>query len=247
MITGPDGPWADAFRRLQTTVGYMQSTTGARVLLVTSPLGGEGTSTVAANLAVAMAQSGKRVILADLNLRDPAVGPMFGVPAEPGVLDVLTNRIEMGRALSPVSLAIRPVDGQTGSLNGQAGTLSVLPTAAVTETPAEYLNTARLGDFLALLSQRADLVVIDAPALLPVSDAMPLAFLADAILIVTRPGVATRTSLAALRASLHSCPTIALGFVLNAASRQRASSDYEGVDPPLAEMGPPPASRTHSL
>jgi polysaccharide biosynthesis transport protein len=245
MLTDPRGPWADAFRRLQTTVGYMQSTLGARVLLVTSPLGGEGTSTVAANLAVAMAQGGKRVVLADLNLRAPTVGPRFGVPTQPGVFEVLTNRIEVGRALSRVALAKGPAKAQAGTLNGQAGTLNVLPAASVAEPPVEYLNTARLADLLTVLSQRADLVLIDAPALLPVSDTMPLAFLADAILIVTRAGVANRTSLGALRASLQGCPAIVLGFVLNAASGKGPALDYDGIDQPLADISPA-AHRPHA-
>jgi Mrp family chromosome partitioning ATPase/capsular polysaccharide biosynthesis protein len=232
MFVEPHGSWADAFRRLGTTVGYLQSTTGARVLLVTSAQRGEGTSTVATNLAVAMAQSGKRVILADLNLRAPTVSAMFGVPGNPGVLDVLTGEVELARALSRVSLAVGPVAAGARTLNGHAGSLSVLPVAHTNDTPAEYRNTATLADLVTSLGQAADLTIIDAPAMGTVSDAMPLAFLADAILVVARTGVANRNSLADLRASLQRCPTIGLGFVLNGASGRGAHSEYEEVTPP---------------
>jgi Mrp family chromosome partitioning ATPase/capsular polysaccharide biosynthesis protein len=226
MLAEPESARADAYRRLHSSLEYASTAARPRALLVTSALAGEGKSTLVANLAVAAAQAGKRVVVLDLNLRRPVIARLFGVNDNPGAPQVLTGQAEITQSLTPISIAPPRTAPGTPSRNGQAGSLALLPTQAVPGTPAAYLTSGHLAELLGHVGESADLIIIDAPAMLPVSDAMPIAFLADAILVVVRSGVADRGALAELCGLLVGCPTPVLGFVLNDGQGQGHAHQY---------------------
>jgi capsular exopolysaccharide synthesis family protein len=215
MLANPTGNHAEAFRMLRTNLEFANLERGARTIMVTSAVETEGKSTTIANLAVAMARAGKRVALVDLDLRRPFLARLFGLdPDRPGLTDVALGHAELSHAIATVALAKGRPDGPT---NGQArvdGVLEVLASGPVPPDAGEFVGTKALAKILERLSERFDFVLIDAPPLLHVGDAMTLSSRIDALLLVTRLDVIRRPMLAEMRRVLHACPSSSLGFVL---------------------------------
>ena len=178
----PRSPVAEAYRVLRTNLQFsLLGEPGAGRLVVTSANPGEGKSTTAANLAVAVAQSGKRVILIDTDLRRPSLHRFFDLPNSLGMTSLLLDEnLTLDDALHP----IEAVPG-----------LSVLTSGPLPPNPAEALVSARMRGLLDLARERSDLVIMDSPPLLVVTDGAVLATEADATLLVFDCG-ATRTDAA---------------------------------------------------
>ncbi|MGH3135771.1 MAG: division plane positioning ATPase MipZ, partial [Gaiellaceae bacterium] len=182
MTASPNGPHAEAFRMLRANLEFVNLDRGARSIMVTSALEEEGKSTTVANLAVALARAGQKVVLVDLDLRRPAIGRFFGIAgSEPGVTNVVVGSVPLDRALVEVvrmpgarggaahvagNGAGTDADG-AGSTSG-AGVLKVLTSGPVPRDPGEFVNTTRLAATLEQLTQMFDFVLIDTPPLLSV-------------------------------------------------------------------------------
>jgi capsular exopolysaccharide synthesis family protein len=147
------------------------------VVLVTSPRPGEGKSSVAANLAAASAMAGRRVVLVDADLRKPQVHRLFRLKNEAGLASVLAGT-------ATLSQAVQRLDGSSD--------LAVLSAGPPPPDPAELLANGRLGLALAGLAQAADLVVVDAPPLLPVTDPTIIVQHCDVVLLVATAGISER-------------------------------------------------------
>ena len=156
----PDPQLPIVFQTLRDSLTYFNVDQRLASLLVISPLKGDGKTSVATNLAVAFARAGKQVILVDADLRSPQVGPRMGTPAVPGLSEVISGNAEIHEAL----VEIEPF----GSY------LRVLPGGSIPPNPSEMLGSARMSTILAELSEMSDLVLIDTPPVLVVSDAFPL-------------------------------------------------------------------------
>jgi polysaccharide biosynthesis transport protein len=212
----PGGVHAEAFRMLRTNLEFANLERGARSIMVTSAVETEGKSTTIANLAVAMARAGSRVALVDLDLRRPFLARLFSLnPTQPGLTDVALGHAELAHVAVPISIS----NGRSSApaTNGQpyvGGSLDVIPSGPVPPDPGEFVGTQALADILAQLHERADVILIDAPPLLHVGDAMALSARVDALFLVTRLNVVRRPMLAELRRVLHACPASKLGFVL---------------------------------
>jgi capsular exopolysaccharide synthesis family protein len=142
-------------------------------LLVTSPLPQDGKTTVAANLAVVMAQMGRRVLLVDADLRHPSLHRVYGVDNDFGLSRILMEE-QYDRVLSP----------GVGEVP-----LHLIPGGASPSSPSEVLGSDRMRQFMTLARQRYDTVILDTPPMLAVSDALVASALADGILMVIRSGV----------------------------------------------------------
>jgi capsular exopolysaccharide synthesis family protein len=190
---------AESFRTLRTNLLFSSAVQSMREVIVTSSAPSEGKSTTAANLAVAFAQQGQRVLLVDCDLRRPQVHLVFGFPQIPGLTTAL-----MGGA-SPAEL-----------VHGTAvENLAVLTAGPTPPNPAELLGGARMRDLLDRLSESYELIILDTPPVLVASDAAILSRHAGGTLLVVRAG---KTQAAALREALQQLAhvgTRVIGTVLN--------------------------------
>jgi non-specific protein-tyrosine kinase len=166
-------PSAEAYRILRTNIQYTNPGLSIGTLLVTSSINSEGKSMTAANLAIVIAQTNKRVILVDADLRRPILHKVFKVSNRVGLSSLLLNQ---GPNLETI-LARR-----------KTGNLWVLPCGPLPPNPAELLSSAQMESLLAQLREHADIVIIDSPPLLPIADASILATLVDATIFVIEAG-----------------------------------------------------------
>jgi capsular exopolysaccharide synthesis family protein len=176
----PTATAAEAFRSLRTSVKFLSVDREVRVVQITSPSPGEGKTVVAANLATVFAQAGDRVVLVGGDLRRPRAEELLGVPLTPGLTGVLIGEVSLPQA-------IRPVDGLPN--------LSVLPAGYPPPNPSELLSGERARRLIDVLAQTYDLVIIDCPPVLPVTDALVLARMADTTLLVTSANKTSRRGL----------------------------------------------------
>ena len=209
LITDPRSPGAEAYRALRTAITVAADTGRLRTLLVTSPLFDEGKTTVAYNTAVAFALVGKNVLLIDADMRKAHLHELFSVPVKPGFSDVL-------RGTSSIDQAIRK--------HPTVPSLSLLAAGSETAMPAELLSSKQFDETLKLLIPRYDLVIVDSPPILLVTDARVLSEKLDATLAVIRAGKTTRTVLGGLSTMLEFSGSRAVGLVLNAVDTK--SIDY---------------------
>jgi tyrosine-protein kinase len=224
-VNDPDSLAAEGFKILRANVDIARMETEAQTLLVTSARDGEGKSTTVANLAVALARSGQRVVLVDLDLRHPFLHHFFQLEG-PGVAQVATGTATLEEALTAIPLVWpgRPsANGQTANQHQPAGgLLEVLPAGPMPARLDDVLAKNILAGILETLRQRADIVLIDSTPLLT-SDALATSAAVDAILLILRTDLARRPILTELRRILHSIPTPTLGF---AAAGSEPRADY---------------------
>ncbi len=178
---------------------------GRRIVVVTGPRSGEGTSVVAANLALAFGVAGFRTLIVDANLRDPALTAMFGAVDQPGLIDVLAS----DRAVLPADV-IRET-GRTA--------VSILPAGPVTPASADLVASAEVRALFRDLREAFDLVIVDAPPLLEVADASALAALTDLAVVVARPGKTRASDLRAAVQELTRSGRAVAGVVLDSGAR----------------------------
>lgn len=224
MVAEPHSVYAESFRILATNLDFVNLEWGARSIMVTSAVQSEGKSTTIANLAVALARSGRRVALVDLDLRRPFVDRFFKLEERPGLTHVALGRVTLDEALVTFTDLDDGDDSGDALVPGDAqphnGCLMVLPTGALPPNPGEFVSSRALGEILDELRERADIVLIDTPPLLQVGDAMTLSAKVDALIVVTRFSLIRRTMLAELHRVLETCPAGKLGFVLTGAEAE---------------------------
>ena len=208
---------AEAFRQLRTNLHFNPgSIRGAHrhaldadrpttVAVVTSSLSGEGTTTTVCNLAIAAADAGRKVLVIDADLRDPAVTDLLGLERGPGLAEVLAGDAASKQAV------------QTWL---KAGTIvNVLPSGEIPARPSELLSSQGMIDLLSEVRREYDLVLIDTPALLPFTDAAALAPLADGVLLVVRYGRTTKSQVETATDALKAVSGRLLGTVITMVPR----------------------------
>ncbi len=201
-------PATEAFRKLRTSVQFAKPDAAARSIVVTGPRLAAGASTVAANLAFAAAEAGRKVVLVDGNLRAPALSELFRLKSLPGLANVLAGDADLTDAL------------QQGGVPG----LTVLPARSGTGEPGSLVAGPNMVKVLEELEAAADLVIIDAPPVLPYAEAAELAAIADAALLVARYRKTNVDDLQQARATLAQVGTTVLGVVINGVpERDRAA------------------------
>jgi succinoglycan biosynthesis transport protein ExoP len=231
MLAEPRTPAAEPLRALRTNLEFANLERNARTVMITSAVQREGKSTTIANLAVALVRAGRRVALVDLDLRRPFLHRFFRIRSTPGATDVLLGRSKLSDAMRPVPVAAvggsrsRPtpnaaLHATSNSSNGHGqldGVLNVLPAGTIPPDPGELIGTEGLGSLLDALREQFDFVLIDAPPLLVVGDAMTLSARVDAMFAVTRLKVVHRGMLHELARLLEACPAEKFGYVVTSA------------------------------
>jgi non-specific protein-tyrosine kinase len=206
-------PQQDAFARLRTNLTALNGSGQLKTVMVTSAEPGAGKSTVVANLAAALARDGAKVVAVDADLRLPTLHMIFGLPNNEGLSTLLSGR--RGHSSSPMQFL----------LPTEISNLAVLPSGPEVEDPAERLGSERMREVLATLGKDFDVVIVDTPALLSVSDAANLVGLMDSVLLITREGHSTRQGVRDAREQLEAVNVKGTGVVVNC-SRQSPASYY---------------------
>jgi polysaccharide biosynthesis transport protein len=214
MLEDPHAPEMEAFRILATNLGFVNLDRGAKSLMVTSAERGEGKSTTMANTSVALARAGMRVVLVDLDLKRPGVRRLFGLEHDlPGVTSIAAGMASAADVKIEIPLADQ-VGPDDPAASAARGSLHVIPTGPIPPDTADFVASPRLGEVIDQLSADHDIVLVDAPPILQISDAMALTGKVDALMVVTRLAVIRRPTLNELRRVLDAAPIAKLGFVL---------------------------------
>lgn len=208
----PRSPIAEAFRSLRTNVQYASVDAPLKKLLITSPTPGDGKTTVAANLAMVMAQSGRSVTLVDSDMHRPRVHRVFHVNRCPGLS----------------SLFIKPTIRLNGSFQATSQErLHVIGAGDMPLKPAEWLASKKMSEILDVVLEQSDLVILDTPPVLSLTDAVALAPTVDRVLIVVRPGVTKMSDLRAAAEQLRFVGAKIGGVVINGVDHRKSSyGDY---------------------
>ncbi|BAY83959.1 hypothetical protein NIES267_34530 [Calothrix parasitica NIES-267] len=209
VLNNPYSPASTAFEILQTNLGFTMSDKALKVIVVSSSIPGEGKSFVSSNLAVAMAQLGRRVLLIDADMRRPTQQNIWDLPNMIGLSNVLVGQAALN-----------------GSTEEALVTLDVLTSGKIPPNPLALLESQSMANLVKDASQEYDLVIIDAPPLTVVADALNIGKLADGMLLVVRPGVANTGSVNAAKSLLEQSGHRVLGMVVNGVTADNSYGGY---------------------
>lgn len=205
----PGSREAEAYRSLRTTLFFSTKESKEKVIQVSSSEPGDGKSTTTANLAVAIAQSGKRVLLIDADMRRPTVHELFGLAQQDGLSDLLVGTQPLVAVLKETPVA----------------NLSIVTSGVAPENPAELLSSGRLEDILQAAREQFDWVLVDCPPVLAVSDPCVVAPHADGLLLVVRLRKNKRATLQRTREVLDAHGIRTLGVIGNDISSTGGDDD----------------------
>jgi capsular exopolysaccharide synthesis family protein len=202
---------AEAYRTIRTAIFFGVPKDDAKTILITSPAPGDGKSTIASNLAIAMAQAGQKTLIADADFRKPMQHRIFEVPKEgQGLSDVIAGVRRLEEAIQP-----GPVEG-----------LDVLSCGTEIPNPSEVLNSDAFARNLKEFSELYDRVIIDSPPVGPVADSQILSAICDITILVLRAEVSTRKHSQHARDSLVGVGGHLLGAVVNGIRRKHGHYGY---------------------
>lgn len=230
MHDDPLSARSEAVRRLRTNLQFVEVADNAKSIVISSSIPGEGKTTTAINLAVSLADAGQRVILVDADLRRPSIAEYLNLEGGAGLTTVLIGRAEVAEVVQP----------------WQQTSLDILPAGQVPPNPSELLGSKAMASLLAELSRSYDIVLMDSPPLLPVTDAAVLSRLAGGTLVVVGVDRIHRPQLHEALDSLTTVGAHVLGLVLNKMARRDTTAYVydSGYVPDRVSPAKSPASVT---
>src|SRR5829696_463882 len=203
---------SEAIRRLRTNLQFIDVANRPRSMVITSSIPGEGKSTIAINLAVSLADTGARVILVDADLRRPSIAEYIGIEGRVGLTTVLIGRADVEDVVQPLGTS----------------TLDLLPAGQIPPNPSELLGSPAMAGLLDRLTASYDMVLLDSPPILPVTDAAVLTKMAGGALLVVGADRIHRAQLQESLASLQTAGAHIFGIVLNKIDHREAGTySYE--------------------
>jgi succinoglycan biosynthesis transport protein ExoP len=214
---------SEAVRRLRTNLQFIDVANRPKSIVISSSVPGEGKSTIAINLAVSLADTGARIILIDADLRRPSMAEYLGIEGNVGLTTVLIGRADIDDVVQPL--------GTTS--------LHLLPSGQIPPNPSELLGSPAMAGLLDRLTASYDMVLLDSPPLLPVTDAAVLTKMAGGALLVVGADRIHRPQLQETLGSLETAGAHILGIVMNKIDRREAGtysyeSGYSPVDQDLS-------------
>jgi protein-tyrosine kinase len=195
----PNSPFAEAYRTLRTNIQFAGFNRELKSLLITSSDPGEGKTTTIANLAIVMAQAGQKVLLIDADMRKPALHLCFSLPNEGGLSHVLMKQVTAKESIQHVA---------------NEG-IHVMTAGRIPPNPSELLHSPQMGKILELVKNQYDMILIDTPPLLPVTDAQVLSRQADGVLLVVSSGKVSGEHVKRAKNLLEHVGAYMVGIVLN--------------------------------
>mgnify|MGYP001614539593 CR=1 FL=1 len=199
ILKNPKSRSAEAFRTLRTNIQFSSLDKELKSIAVTSSGPGEGKSTVMANLAITMAESGKKVILVDCDLRKPSIHKKMRISNTVGLTNILVQNMKKEECVVKTTV----------------NNLCVLTSGPVPPNPAELLGTKKMRDFIEELKSEYDIVLIDAPPVLAVTDAQILSTIVDGVVFVASYGEAQKNALVDAKQLIDKVGGKILGIVFN--------------------------------
>ncbi|MEQ1824657.1 MAG: polysaccharide biosynthesis tyrosine autokinase [Pirellula sp.] len=205
-------PISEAFRGIRTSLFFGCQQSGVKVIQVTSPIPGDGKSTIAANIAVSIAQSGRRVCVVDCDFRRPRVAKIFGLREDTGFVQVIGGKVELSQAIQQTTIP----------------NLFALTCGRRPANPAELLSSEVFGDLIATLRNDFDFVIVDTPPMLAVSDPANVASHVDGVLLTIRLRRNLRPIATRAAQMLHAINANMIGVVVNGIGVGGNSYGYGG-------------------
>ncbi|BDI21645.1 polysaccharide biosynthesis tyrosine autokinase [Herbiconiux sp. L3-i23] len=212
-LTNPRSVRAEAFRTLRTNLQFLDISRGTRTIVITSAREGEGKTTTATNLAITVADTGNSTLLIDADLRRPRVSNYLGIDGGIGLTDVLIGDVTLDEALQ-----------EWGDKR-----MMVLPAGQIPPNPSELLQGPAMVSMLATLKKRFGTIIIDAPPLLPVSDAAILGVRSSGVIVVAAARKVTRDQLKRALAITDQVGARVLGVVLGMLPRSGPDANGYGA------------------
>lgn len=192
-------PVAEAYKTLRTNLQYATFDSSLKSIIVTSCEPGEGKSLTSANLAITIAQNGKKVLLVDCDLRKPMQKRVFNIMAIKGLTNILAEDIDYKEVANDVK-----VDN-----------LRVITSGPKPPNPAELLGSSKMEEFIHRATSENDIVILDTPPVLPVTDAIVLSRMVDGIIVVLRHGQTTIEAVDIVKRQFEKVGANLLGAVIN--------------------------------
>jgi capsular exopolysaccharide synthesis family protein len=211
VVQAPRSAAAEAYRTLSTNIQFSSLDRDVRTVLVTSVGPDEGKSIVLANLAITMAEGGRRVVVVDCDLRHPALHRVFGLTDQPGLTTMMLDD-SLAPPLQPTS----------------AENVSLIAAGPLPPNPSELISSARFTRVLAAIGAEADVILVDAPPITAVTDASILATRVDGVLLVVDSGRTRRDSARRAKEQLERVGARLLGAVLTNVRAEKTQSEYLG-------------------
>lgn len=208
-ITDPRSPASEAYRTLRTNLSFYSLDHPLRSLVVTSPAKEEGKSTTIANLAVTLAQSGRKTILVDCDLRRPSLHTIFGLSQEPGLTNMVLEDMD------------KPPLQETEVEN-----LWLLAAGKQPPNPADLLGSQKVDQIIATLQETADIILFDAPPVIAVTDAVILGAKVDGVLLIIQAGKTRRDHAERAKTTLETANVRIVGAALTNAPKDQAMDSY---------------------
>jgi polysaccharide biosynthesis transport protein len=202
-------PTGDSYQMLQANLKFLSSDKKLKAIVVSSSVSQEGKSEVAANLALAMAQVGKRVLLVDADMRHPVQHHVWGLTNAVGLSNIIVDKVDSHIAIQEVM-----------------PNLFALPSGVLPPNPVALLDSKRMAALVSSFAEKYDVVIFDTPALSGTADAAVLSKLADGILLVVRPGILDWNSANAAKEFLTQSGQNVLGMVINGVNIRREADSY---------------------
>lgn len=195
----PRSHGAECYRNLRTSILFSSGKHVPKTILVTSAVANEGKSTTAANLAVVMAQNGQRTLLIDADLRRPSLQTFFTLKGDGGLSTLLEDEVQIEEAVQASGIE----------------NLDLLLCRGIPQNPSELLGSKRMSELMVTLKAKYDVIMIDSPIIISVPDAVILAALSEAVIMVHRPGATDREMVLKARQRLDEVKANILGLVMN--------------------------------
>ncbi len=201
-------PIAEAYRRLATNIEFLDPDTKISSLTVTSSMPGEGKTTTAISLALAAGELTPRVLIVDADLRRPSIAKYCGIEGAVGLTSVLAGQVSLEEAVEPWNH------------------IHVLPAGSLPPNPSQIVNSNAMADLMVKITRSYDLVIVDSPPLLPVTDSLALSRITDGALVVVRFKVTRRQQLRSSLLALEAVKARAVGVVLNRVTQRNRDAEY---------------------
>jgi capsular exopolysaccharide synthesis family protein len=223
----PTSPVAESFRALRTNIEFLGLQQPLKVIAVTSASLTEGKTTTAINLALNIAQLGKRVLLVEADLRKPFIHHVFGIPRAPGLSEVIVENVPWSKAIrTATDLMLGKLGFESITSAPNIDKMDILTSGRLPMNPAELLNSPRVTELLTVLREHYEYVIVDSSPVLPITDAVILSSKCDGTIIVYRVGRIPRSALRRTKTLLENVKANVLGVVLTGL-RAELSRDYE--------------------
>jgi polysaccharide biosynthesis transport protein len=221
----PRSPIAEAYRGLRTAIMFANVDKPARSILISSPNPGEGKSITAANLGIVFAQAGHRVLILDADLRRPVQHKIFDIPSKNMGLTNMLLQMLVDRHYDDTALDVFAL--LEGAIHEtQQPDLYLLTSGSLPPNPAELVGSEKMKKLLEVLSEYFDLVIVDSPPLLAVTDAVVLGARTDSVVLISNSGQTRRNQLAQAVAKLHDVNANIIGVILNRLSAKTGGYYY---------------------